>query len=235
MHTYRNTFPYQNTFLAVIHVEEEAQTLRNIAVAQDNGADGVFLINHSIAHEDLIAIYERAKQAFPSFWMGLNLLGLGVLDAANWAPNDYVGFWVDDAGVRGGKSDHFLKAKRSWVRRSRNPSWKGLCFGGVAFKYQEPVADPAAAAQRAIALVDVITTSGEGTGLAPDPEKIRVMKQAIGVYPLAIASGITPENVHLYTQWADCFLVATGISDSHTELNPGRVRDLAKLMRFSRC
>jgi predicted TIM-barrel enzyme len=43
---------------------------------------------------------------------------------------------------------------------------------------------------------------------------------------LAIASGITVQNVDRYLEWADCFLVATGISDSHTELNPSKVRAL---------
>jgi hypothetical protein len=238
MHTYRNTFPYQNTFIAVVHAENEQQALRNIRVAQDNHADGVFLINHSISPEELVEVYKKAKKEFTGFWLGMNILGLSVLKSINWTPDEDVGLWFDDIGIREDTPDHLysLKATRSWAERSANGNraWKGVSFGGVAFKYQAAITDVARAAGLGSRLVDVVTTSGEGTGFAPDPEKIRLMKQAIGVRPLAVASGITPENVHLYVQWADCFLVATGVSDSHTELNPQRVRQLAMMMRISR-
>ena len=105
-----------------------------------------------------------------------------------------------------------------------------LYFGGVAFKYQGDTENPARAAELAVPFVDVITTSGDGTGIAADVEKIQLMKEAIGDHPLAIASGITPENVEEYIPYADCFLVATGVSNSHTELNPDRVRKLAQIL-----
>ena len=76
--------------------------------------------------------------------------------------------------------------------------------------------------------MDVVTTSGIATGLAADVSKIEQMREGIGDHALAIASGITPENVFMYLPFCDCFLVATGISDSHTELNAGKVRSLAE-------
>lgn len=57
------------------------------------------------------------------------------------------------------------------------------------------------------------------------------MKQAIGEFPLAIASGITPENVSESLDIADCFLVAKGISTSFTELDPVRVKRLVDVVR----
>ena len=105
-----------------------------------------------------------------------------------------------------------------------------LYFGGVAFKYQREVEDVAAAARAALSYVDVVTTSGQGTGEAPAIAKIRAMKAAIGEVPLAIASGIRPENVGDYRGICDCFLVATGISSSASELDGARVAKLvAKL------
>src|SRR5438477_29238 len=82
----------------------------------------------------------------------------------------------------------------------------------------------AAAARAAAASMDVVTTSGPGTGQAAAPDKLRRMKEALGVTPLAIASGVTPENVGGYLPWVDCFLVATGISRTFEEFDPGRVR-----------
>jgi predicted TIM-barrel enzyme len=79
--------------------------------------------------------------------------------------------------------------------------------------------------------MDVVTTSGPGTGQAAHVEKIRTMKAALGDFPLAIASGITPENVKDYLPFSDCYLVATGISDSFEELNPDRVRALVNTVQ----
>jgi predicted TIM-barrel enzyme len=79
--------------------------------------------------------------------------------------------------------------------------------------------------------MDVVTTSGPGTGQAARPEKVRAMKEAIGSHPLALASGVTPENVTDYLAWVDCFLVATGISYTFEELDPGRVADLVEVVR----
>jgi hypothetical protein len=228
MPKYRETFRKRHTLIAVVHVEDGLQALQNVRIAEENGADGAFLINHSIRTFDLIQIYAILRKHFPTFWMGMNMLGLEPKDALSHMPDNDAGLWVDNAGVR--ESGSSPKAEEFTDYRTRQSSWRGIYFGGVAFKYQEPVRDVAKAAKAAMPYVDVITTSGAGTGSAADPKKIKKMKDAIGNHPLAIASGVTPENVHLYPD-ADCFLVATGISDSHTELNPKRVAKLAKLLQ----
>ena len=228
MANYRSVFPKQNTFLAVIHAENEVQAMQNIAIAHDNGADGVFLINHTISPDVLVGIYASARMAFPTFWIGMNMLGIHPLLALSRIPDNKGGLWVDDAGIK--ESGENTDARRFLDACSVKSHWKGLYFGGVAFKYQRAVKDFGHVARLAVPFVDVVTTSGDGTGIAPDIEKIRVMKEAIGTHPLAIASGITPENASQYLEWADCILVATGISDSHTKLNPSRVARLAKVL-----
>ncbi len=105
------------------------------------------------------------------------------------------------------------------VARARQESgWDGLYFGGVAFKYQRPVEDLTSAARIAARYMDVVTTSGPGTGIAAARDKIVAMKEAVGDLPLA----------------ADCFLVATGISRSFTELDLEKVnRLLGRVRAFS--
>jgi predicted TIM-barrel enzyme len=76
--------------------------------------------------------------------------------------------------------------------------------------------------------MEVVTTSGPGTGKAASPDKIRTMKQALGDFPLAIASGITPDNIDDYLPNADCFLVATGVSSSFDELDAKLVEQLVE-------
>ena len=79
--------------------------------------------------------------------------------------------------------------------------------------------------------MDVVTTSGPGTGWSASVEKIGAMKEALGDFPLAIASGVTPENVTDYLGIADCFLVATGISKSFEELDASLLEALLKKVR----
>lgn len=225
MSTFKSIFPRRHTFLAVVHVECEAQALRNTRIAEQEGADGVFLINHSISSDCLLNYYGLVKEQLPNFWIGINCLDLG-RSAIDFIPKHAAGLWVDNAGINEDvKSLYFAQ---EFEDRRKTSGWDGLYFGGVAFKYQREVADTARVAKFAIPYVDVITTSGAGTGIAAKIDKIRTIKNAIGDHPLAIASGITPENVDDYMPYTDCFMVATGISDSHTELNPSRVRALAK-------
>lgn len=228
MNRYRETFRKQHTFLAVIHAETAEQVLRNADIAQNEGADGAFLINHSISVPRLIALHALVRARFPSLWLGLNMLGEAPLRALTMLPDSKTALWTDSAGVEEAAvspdADEFL-------RRRAERQWNGILFGGVAFKYQQPVEHPDRVAKLAMPYVDVITTSGPGTGHSPDVRKIASMKAAIGDFPLAIASGMTPENVAPFVPHADCFLVATGVSSSFTELDPARVRVFGQAVR----
>jgi hypothetical protein len=227
MSTFKETFQGKHTFLAVIHVEGGTQALRNAHIAEQEGADGIFLINHSLPYISLLECYELVQEQLPDFWIGLNCLDLGAF-AVSYIPKRTQGLWVDNAGIK--EDENSTEEAKGFAALRKNSGWQGIYFGGVAFKYQQEVADVAKVAKLAIPFVDVITTSGPGTGKAADITKIRTMKEAIGNHPLAIASGITPENVCQYTPYADCFLVATGISDPHAELNPTRVRALSRAL-----
>ena len=69
--------------------------------------------------------------------------------------------------------------------------------------------------RNALAAGFIPTTSGSGTGSAPDLEKIVAMSRATGGV-LAIASGMTPWNVAQYAPYLSHILVATGIAlDEH--------------------
>ena len=228
MSFYRKIFPKKNTLLIVIHVEDKKQALRNSQIAKEEGVDGIFLINHSIPSGELLFHYDEVRMRFPDLWIGLNFLDLPTIAAIQVLPRTANGLWVDNAGIV--ESPHESTAQAAYYKDLRTRSWKNdqLYFGSIAFKYQMPVKDPARAAELAIPYVDIITTSGAGTGIAAEVEKIRIMKNAIGEHPLAIASGVTPENVSEYLEYADCFLVATGVSKSHTELDASRVRKLVQ-------
>ena len=236
MNAYKRMFPRQYTFLPVIHVEYPVQAVRNANIAFGEGADGIFLINHRIPANELQRCYASVRERHPNKWIGLNWLDLTPAEAMTTMERTIGGIWVDNAGVY--EDEHGDIEARTLARMHHylEKEWRVsfLLFGGVAFKYQNAVKDLAHVAKQAMFHVDVITTSGTRTGSPPDIEKIRTIRNAIGEdFPLAIASGTTPENVTEFLPYVDCFLVATGISDSHTELNPTLVRKFKNALSYS--
>ncbi len=228
---YRDVFKDKHTFLAVIHADSLEQTLRNVEIAFKHGADGIFLINHEGLVSDLFNLYDHVRAQYPHEWIGLNCLGMRSWYVFGSIPASVSGVWSDDAGIREGTVFPAGLASISWEMRQERTLWHGLYFGGVAFKYQQMVSDPGYVARLAAPYMDVVTTSGEETGLPPSVQKIKKMRSALGPdVPLAIASGMTPENVTEYMGCADCFLVATGISSSFTELDPVRTAQFAKVL-----
>lgn len=232
---FRETFGRGRIFLAVIHVEEASQALRNVAVARDHGAHGAFLINHAVPAAVLESIYRQARAAHPDWWLGLNRLDLTPGRAFQTLPIDASGIWTDGLSLH---LDIGMLTLAELMREARDKrldeGWRGLHFGGVAFKGQPRQGALREEARIGRRFTDVVTTSGPRTGEPPSHVKIRTIRDAIGPdAPLAVASGMTPENVGEYFHDVDAFLVATGISFTHAELDPVRVRALADLIRAS--
>ena len=230
MPKHKDHFPNStHVVLPVIHVENLGQALANAEIARRAGCDGVFLIDHFIASQDLLEIARGVLDKFPGWWVGVNCLGMNPEDVVAKIDPDISGIWSDNAGIDeyGGTqpaAEKFLQARDA-------RQWNGLYFGGVAFKYQRQVTELERAARIAAQFIDVVTTSGPGTGMSASREKIAAMKRGLGEAPLAIASGITPENVSDYVDLATCFLVATGISRNFTDLDPERVKALVEKVR----
>ena len=73
-------FKNKHVVLPVIHVSNEEQAIRNTAIANEAGADGIFLINHSISSDDILEIHEKVVEQFPGWWVGINCLGLNPIN-----------------------------------------------------------------------------------------------------------------------------------------------------------
>ena len=217
-HDFRRFFAAdRQVVLPVIHVLDEARTAENIRTLMEVGAHGCFLINHDFLAVELVSIVQNIRQKFPSLWMGVNFLGISAPKAFDMLADlqkrgcRIDGYWSDDAQIDEFASDQDRATKIYEARCSSG--WDGLYFGGVAVKYQRIVEAESYQSVAAIAtqFMDVITTTGPGTGYAAAPEKIEAFRRGAGDHPIAVASGITPENAHLYRD-ADCFIVATGIN-----------------------
>lgn len=230
MSGFRAVFASRHVVLTVIHVAAREQAERNARLARENGADGAFLISHgTVADDELLRIHEAVAAGMGEWFVGVNCLSWAVEETFRRVGPRVAGVWIDDALIDEGSDEQPAAARVAEAQRQSG--WRGLYFGGVAFKYQRPVRDLAQAARRAAGWLDVVTTSGPGTGQAAAPEKIAAMRRALGDHPLAIASGVTPENVTDYLAHADCFLAATGVSYTFEELDPARVRDLVRVVR----
>jgi len=201
----------------------------NVEKAMRAGADGAFLVNHGVSYKFVLEWASIIAEKFKDFWIGINLLGLFALEVFDLLPVDthIKGVWVDDAGINDTLSPH----EQSYPQRVCDKiatKFKGIYFGGVAFKYQRDAVNVnyIATGNAARNYMDVVTTSGIATGVPADIEKVKKIKMAIGKVPLALASGVSSENVHLYSKFVDCFIVPTSVSDSFHELSEVKMQEL---------
>jgi predicted TIM-barrel enzyme len=216
--------------LPVIHVIDHQQTATNIDKLIDAGISGCFLINHDFDVETFLPIIRSIRAQYPDFWIGLNFLAVTGRDAfpvlATLAGQGcrINAYWADDARIDERENQQTEAELIQTIRQ--DSGWNGLYFGGTAFKKQRVVdaADYAKSAEIAGGFMDVVTTSGIATGNAAEISKITTFRAALPDTPIALASGITPDNAAEYAM-VDCFMVATGINitDDFYNIDPEKL------------
>ena len=211
----------------VIHHHDHALSLQQVRAAKLAGADGAFLISHAGADAQVMSVAAQAKGVWPDFAIGINLLTCSPRVAAIHAQEcglDMI--WADDMGV----SSRGMNAMGEWLSDFARTNAAIRLFASVAFKYQAEEPDPERAALNAVRAGFIPTTSGRATGSAPDVEKVRRMAVASGD-TLAIASGMTPDNVAQYAPYLRHILVATGVALDAYRIDPPRLRQLIWIAR----
>lgn len=213
--------------LPVIHHLDYETSLKQAILAKGAGANGVFLISHHNEDDEVLKIAADLKEYLSGFKVGINLLSRTAQDACQSAKEiglDMV--WVDNAGVRSEK----VEGLGFWLAEFslRNPEVE--IFGSVAFKYQAIDHNPAVAAAKAHQLGLIPTTSGSATGVAPDVAKIQTMSGATSGR-LAIASGMSVNNVDAFKRYLSHILVSTGVSKDDYHFDP---EELVKFIQRTR-
>lgn len=203
----------------VVHIKQPEVAIGQAHLALELGADGVYLIDHSADTVALFYTFNGVSQDNPKAYVGVNLLGFRPVAACAVIEEAFQneklrripdGLWADDA------LDENRRGETKMYKQNTD-DLKGMRYlGGVAFKYTpEFTDDPDQAYREVIQLrgrVDVVITSGEKTGVAPSVAKIRSMKQAVGESgTLAVASGISLENLGDYAGIIDEVLVASSV------------------------
>lgn len=222
----------------VIHLAGIELALRNATIARACGCPGVFLIQMNGYDDEIEPAAQAIRARFGDLKIGGNFLSSRADEALRRSlAMGLDATWSDAPGVR---SD----GVQPWLQESLVPQLQAhpqhLFFGSVAFKYQPVDADPPAAALRAAELGMVPTTSGSATGIAPAADKLHAMRLALNqaqaqaraqaqaqpCTPLAVASGITPDNACELGRFLTHILVATGVSKSFHELDEQALRRL---------
>lgn len=213
--------------LPVIHHLHATLSLEQAEIAAKAGADGVFLISHQGADEELPGVGKDIKASHGNMLVGASLLqtdalkACALLQAAGldtlWADNCY----VDSSGAT---------AQAAQLHELSHTGRSIQIFAGVAFKYQKPEPNPALAAYNTLQAGFLPTTSGAATGSAPQLEKITAMSEQVQGR-LAVASGLSVDNIALFAPYISHALVASSVSsdEHHFDYDTlARFVDLAK-------
>lgn len=211
-----------SSVIPVLHIQSEKQAVENLDLLLECGIKQVFVIGHEgkfRSAEKLVHIADLAHQK--GFWCGINFLGYEPIEMLKQYANASIeALWYDNsfAGIDNQKTKAIYEAKNQYADHIK-------LFGGVAFKYCTQPKDLKEACTVAEQCMDVVVTSGNGTGIAADVQKINEMRCYLDPNTkLGIASGITAENVHEYD--ADYLLVSTGISKDFYTFDKEKIQNL---------
>ena len=228
----------------VIHLLDEATALDNARMALAAGCTGVFVISMEGNDEAIDPVAHAIRELYPRLRVGVNYLSLPAPEALERSLREgHAATWADVPGVRSDEVSASAYALERLLRlrpRARPGEPQHLFFGSVAFKYQAPDPVPGQAAVLATRFGMIPTTSGEATGVAPPARKLSLMRSALDVAfssslrsPLALASGVTPDNVSELAPFLTHVLVATGISSDFYTFDEQLIRQLVE--RLAAC
>lgn len=208
--------------LPVIHHIDRVTSIGQVQLARGAGADGVFLIAHDGNDVEMMHAAWEAKQIFPDFAIGANLLSMSFLEAVEIVADAGLDMlWADRMGVSSlGVTKEAYELPRRFPRLS--------FFASVAFKYQPMESDPAGAARMAAYANLIPTTSGPATGVAPELPRVAAMSAAASGC-LAVASGVNLDNVASFRPYVSHVLVANGISEDAHRLCAMKLRHMIAL------
>jgi hypothetical protein len=205
------------------------------------GAAGAFLINHDFPYPQFLPNIAQVRARFPGLWLGVNFLAvtgreafpvLGHLAREGVAVD---GYWADDARIDERRAEDDQAEARDIDEVRARSGWSGFYTGGTCFKKRRKVAPEhyEQAARFAARHMDAVCTSGVATGQAADLAKIAAFRRGVGGEALIVASGIAPDNAHLYMADVDGFMVATGINRDGDFYNIDAAK-LARLLSLTR-
>jgi len=210
--------------IPVLHMSNKDNLNHNISIIKSLNIKKIFIINHDYQTLDEIKEeYNYIKSKIKNIWIGINCLTSCETKIFTELSNERFfpdAVWIDNSAIQ----NSYGTKNRDKIYESyleyKEKGFQGRYFGGFAFKYQKQPLNLEKATIEATDFIDIITTSGNGTGVKADIEKIKtIYKNVNNKNDIAIASGITPDNIKDYIPFINYFLIATGISESFYRLS----------------
>jgi hypothetical protein len=208
-----------NKLFPVIHLVSYDQMCENIDTCLEQGVNQVFLINHITNFSDLLFYANQAKTSYPELSICLNFLDLTPKEALKLkTPFTCDALWID----RTLTIDDTIDKKHT-----------GEIFSGLNFKYQKQFyGDDLKEVVELIKKTSTVAcTSGAGTGEEAPLKKIENLKELLGDFPLALASGVSSANIELYLPYVQYFLVASSITDRNEIISKDKLKELLDKMK----
>lgn len=214
----------------VIHIDS-----KNPEMAMDNAkivatckCQGVFLISIEGDDDSTPSIAARIKADHPQLKVGINLLQHSPQHAVHISLERKLdATWADQTlfsdNPEPQQTDQIFRIQEL-LKNSPNHKF----FTSVSFKYQKADPNPDQSAIRANSYNFIPTTSGPGTGKSASQEKLQKLRATLKKDKLAVASGVTPQNVAQHIGLITHILVATGISKSFHQLDETFLQTLMK-------
>lgn len=229
-------------FLVALHAQNDHQIFSELSkILTPGGADGVLLVN-SGAHikstdeyPNLFDIAIAIKKQYPEKIIGINPVDLLHFEAVN----EMIHFeqmeietaldvlLTNDGGILEHRDSMDLYSPVEEGLKTMRAKY----YGGIAFSNLPPAKDLAGVARTASQHFNTIVTSGDEAGLPPLLDKMKTIKSEAGDTPVAIAGGMTAENVGAYMPYADVFIVSTSLLEDRTNqyvYNKLKVEEFAK-------
>lgn len=208
-------------------------TLRNAEIAFSNKADGIFLTS-SIDCFRMVDIYREVRDSFSDAWIGIRFEDV---DPIHQLPR-----------LRA-MANKCKQLDAVWTRKlpEERPDTQATIFGSFLIDYKgsnevrppdekdKPVPGEAlrALCNRISSTVDVAVVFGPERGTSPGMAATAALRKFLGSSTqLAIAGGVSAENLHKFIRSADIFIVGTSLSEQdengYYRLVPGKVAQLAQ-------
>lgn len=204
--------------LPVIHFSTLPVALENAEIAFENGCDGVFVINMDYCEETDLKI--------PGVCAKLKFMFDNKKIGANFLYSDFMSMFVDNINIIDMIwTDHLIPEIHDEEITKCQSERQIEIFESFAFKYQKADPNFINTGRSIFQKNRIPTTSGSATGSAAPIDK---MVQLAGLPKLALASGLTPDNIHMFKPYITHALVATGISDSFYTFDPIKVKDFVQ-------
>lgn len=217
-------------FFPVIHLRDDAQGADEAAKALDAGADGVFFIHHAGDDTMAVRVARRTKKQYSEWYVGINLLAAGPIVAFEQAIDAGLNaVWADSVGVT---SEGLNGQARELLSLHVVHPFIDI-FAGVAFKYQPKDSNPNGTVYQLSDLGWIPCTSGKATGSAAEASKVEALGNASSI-GLALASGVTLDNVAEYLPHVSHFFVASSISQDDYTLDFERMSAMASRIHGAR-